>query len=417
MSTTLVQIKRSNTNTAPTSLQEGELAYSYVSNTLFIGGESNNVINVASKSTLDALANASAANGDSTIVKRYPNGSIQISQADVLLAPTANSHIATKAYVDAATANAGGGAEYFAGDGLTLTSNTFAVDTTVVRTSGAQTIGGDKVFPDTITIHDLEITGNLVIDANATLINVTSLNVSDPIIYLAANNKLSDTVDIGIVGGKNDGSYTHTGLIRHASDDKWYLFDNYAPEPTNNVIDVTQASLATLRANIEANSITLVGNTVATQANLDIVYSEANNKVDKAGDTITGPVIIQATLNVSNEIYANTVDFSVYQLASNAFTSTLNIPLEIDSFSAAHYSTVKYIVQVRTVDTVQSTELFCMHDGVETYMTEYATLIAGSPVGVYSLILQGGRVKLVFTPNNPTNAIMTFKVVRYTVSY
>ena len=97
---TLVQIKRSTSNTAPPSLLEGELAYSYVSNTLFIGDTANGVMNIGGKYYADLLDNGSAANGSTTFVRRYANGSAQFSQLDILVAPTANSHAATKQYVD-----------------------------------------------------------------------------------------------------------------------------------------------------------------------------------------------------------------------------------------------------------------------------------------------------------------------------
>lgn len=44
---THIQILRSYANTAPSSLYDGELAYSFVSETLFIGDVSNNVIEIS----------------------------------------------------------------------------------------------------------------------------------------------------------------------------------------------------------------------------------------------------------------------------------------------------------------------------------------------------------------------------------
>lgn len=125
---------------------------------------------------------------------------------------------------------------------------------------------------------DLDVTGNLYVGGYTTYINVSTYTVEDPLIYLAANNELDDMVDIGFMGGKNAaGIYSHTGLIRHAADDKWYLFDGLSEEGhQNNIVDVANTTLATLRANLEANSILLVGNTVATQANLTIANDQAN---------------------------------------------------------------------------------------------------------------------------------------------
>jgi hypothetical protein len=47
MSNTHIQILRSYANTAPETLRDGELAYSFVSDTLFIGDISNNVVQIA----------------------------------------------------------------------------------------------------------------------------------------------------------------------------------------------------------------------------------------------------------------------------------------------------------------------------------------------------------------------------------
>lgn len=44
MANTTIQILRSYANTAPSSLADGELAFSFVSNTLFIGNANNEVI-------------------------------------------------------------------------------------------------------------------------------------------------------------------------------------------------------------------------------------------------------------------------------------------------------------------------------------------------------------------------------------
>ncbi len=46
-SNTTIQILRSYSNVAPPSLADGELAYSFVSNTLFIGDGAGDVIEIA----------------------------------------------------------------------------------------------------------------------------------------------------------------------------------------------------------------------------------------------------------------------------------------------------------------------------------------------------------------------------------
>lgn len=46
MANTTIQILRSYANTAPTTLDDGELAYSFVSNTLFIGTQFNQIVEI-----------------------------------------------------------------------------------------------------------------------------------------------------------------------------------------------------------------------------------------------------------------------------------------------------------------------------------------------------------------------------------
>jgi hypothetical protein len=76
ISNTKILIKRSSTTTIPTGLQAGELAYSFASNTLFLGNTTGTgVVNIGGylyTSTIDA---ATAANTSSTLVKRGSDGS------------------------------------------------------------------------------------------------------------------------------------------------------------------------------------------------------------------------------------------------------------------------------------------------------------------------------------------------------
>ena len=66
-----------------------------------------------------------------------------------------------------------------------------AVDSTVVRTSGVQSIAGNKTFS-----NDVIVTGNLTINGTSTTVNTTNLNVTDRFINL---NDGGSAADGGIV--------------------------------------------------------------------------------------------------------------------------------------------------------------------------------------------------------------------------
>lgn len=148
------------------------------------------------------------------------------------------------------------------GDGITSNfvdaNNTLIVDVdnTVIRTTGGQTITGD-----------ITVTGNLSVTGNLTSLDINTFKIEDPLIQLAANNEISDAVDIGFIGHYSDDSGVtkrHTGLVRHASDGKYYLFKNYTDDSLdtstpNNIIDVANTSFQ--RAILDAD---IVGGNVSS---------------------------------------------------------------------------------------------------------------------------------------------------------
>jgi len=75
MSNTIIQIKRSDANSQPANLSAGEFAYSYLSNTLFLGTTNGTgVINVGGLLYTQTIDAATAANTANTLVKRRSDG-------------------------------------------------------------------------------------------------------------------------------------------------------------------------------------------------------------------------------------------------------------------------------------------------------------------------------------------------------
>ena len=120
------------------------------------------------------------------------------------------------------------------GGGTLDTSRTFSLDTTVVRTTGAQTIAGDKTFSNNIVVG-----GNLTVSGTTTTINTDTISIEDNMIELARNNTASDSVDFGLYGvydtsGSQD---LYSGLFRDAGTDKWKFFKGSQTVPANTTVD------------------------------------------------------------------------------------------------------------------------------------------------------------------------------------
>ena len=117
----------------------------------------------------------------------------------------------------------------------------------------------------------VQIGGDIIVTGNLVTQNVSSVIVSDPMIQLAANNN-GDLVDIGFVGHYYNGAANvHTGLIRHAADDQYYLFESYLTNPGPNIIDVGNTTsgfaIATLNAFVKGGGFTSNSSAVFIQAN------------------------------------------------------------------------------------------------------------------------------------------------------
>jgi hypothetical protein len=308
MANTLIQLKHSTVTNAPPSLNTAEPAYSFTSNTLFIGLDGA-VINIGGQFYTSQIDNATdAATGD-TLVRRDATGNAEFNwitanyfdgtffgnansatsletarffnfsgdvdavavsfdgtaNADFTLELTntgvtigtyggqtqipvitvdedgritsaANASISTDLNIAADTGSnvislASDTLTFVGGSGITTTIGPtdnveFAVDNTVIRTTGGQTIESGL----TIANGDLTIvSGNLLVTGNTVTFNIANYVVDDPIILLANNNP-SNAVDLGFVAHYEENATTkHTGLVRDVSTATWYLFENYGP--------------------------------------------------------------------------------------------------------------------------------------------------------------------------------------------
>ena len=145
-------------------------------------------------------------------------------------------------------------------DILTLAGTTDASSPT---TGTLKVAGGVGIAKKLYVGTDLNVVGNSVFNGNVsflgsnTLISTTVVNIEDNILQLSHLNP-SDLVDIGFIGGYNNGANVHTGFFRDATDDTWKLFKNYSAEPSTTInVAANGFEFANLRLNnLEANNIT-----------------------------------------------------------------------------------------------------------------------------------------------------------------
>lgn len=199
------------------------------------------------------------------------------------------------------------------GGGITTTftdaTDTFgvAVDSTVVRTSGAQAIAGD-----------LSVTGNLIVSGTQTFVNTSTVVTTDSLLKLAANNTVGDVIDIGFYGSSNTGSSVqYHGLVREGSGGTnagaFYLFKNLATDPTGNVVSYAGLTKADLYANLKGGTVSGLASAIAVAdggtgatsftSGQRIGYN-GTNLVSIANNTTT----VTGGLSAANTITSVTVD-------------------------------------------------------------------------------------------------------------
>jgi hypothetical protein len=324
---------------------------------------------------------------------------------------------------------------FTAGDGLTgggdLSANrTLSVDSTVVRTTGAQNIGGLKTFTDSVVIN-----GDLTIEGNTTTIGTTSLLVEDKFIELAANTVGAPSGDVGIY--LNRGNQGNSAIYYDQSEGYFALVNTLDPA-TNTVVSPT--SFAALRV-----GTILVSNTqVVTNLNADLLDGQSGSYyLDFGNATNTGVITLDRVLANGNSsshsisVGGLTVDSNTFHVDStNNFVGVRTVtplaPLQIeavgiatstlptttttanqvlDTFSAAAFRTAKYTVQVHDTanNYYHSCEILLIHDGSTVYMTEYAIVFTSVSLATFNADISGGNVRLLVTPTNNTN---TIRVVR-----
>jgi len=364
MANTVIQLKYSTVTATPTALNVAEPAYSYTSNTLFIGSPTGTgAIAIGGKFYLDqqqdiynsanaAFAAANAA-GTSTTVNSafqaansagsyansafvaansagsYANSSFIHANSAFIQSNAAFDH-ANAAFASAnneagvnATQNNSIAAAFIAanssgsyGNTSFITANAAfeAANSAGIYANGAFTRANNAINANTggTITGDLSITGNLSVLGNTFTISATTIVANDTVIVLGANNYTSDLLDIGFAGHYNDGANAHTGFIRDHGTKEWQLFEGYTPEiGANNDININDPSfkIATLNANVHSTKILIKGIDLLPYVNIafntaNAAFASANN-IDGVNATQNNSIDAAFIAANSAGVYAN----------------------------------------------------------------------------------------------------------------
>jgi len=164
------------------------------------------------------------------------------------------------------------------------------------------------------TAGNVIIGGNLTVNGTRTTVNVDTLDVEDALIRLA-NGNTADAIDIGFIGRFNDGADKLAGVFRDATDNEFYLFDEYVDTNVeDNVIDRSHSSFSLAKTNVDTikfaqKSFALTGDVAGTinmsdmgTTNHSMAVTIQANSVALGTDTTGNYIatIVQATTGASD---------------------------------------------------------------------------------------------------------------------
>ena len=124
--------------------------------------------------------------------------------------------------------------------------------------------------------------------------------------------------------------------------------------------------------------------------------TEADTKfVDVAGDTMTGPLIVDATLTVNQDIIQTESRFTsaTQTTASTAQTTIL-------SFAHANYGAAEVLVAVTNGGARHISKFLITHDGTTAVATEYGVIYTGSELAAFDVAISGANLELRATPDS-----------------
>jgi hypothetical protein len=212
---------------------------------------------------------------------------------------------------------------------------------------------------------DVTVTGNLVVNGSTTTVNTSTVTTNDPLIKLANNNTVSDSVDIGFYGTYNSAGQKYAGLVRQAGSD-FFLFKNLTSEPTATLPSGsrTEANTGTLFANV-------IGTITSGGYNLLNFSQSAFNTANGANGLAAG-AYNQANTNAINISIGNGINATQNTRLNSLETINTNQNTSISIIQGVDNTQNASIVLLQSIDATQNTRL----NSVETINTNQNTSIS-----------------------------------------
>ena len=324
-----------------------------------------------------------------------------------------------------------GAGTYVAGNGLTLTGNSFAINTTITADlNSIQTLTNKTLTSPVLTTPS--ISGMLILDNNIVIegtddTHETTLTFTDPtqdntITFKNATGTVAFTADISSAIDSFGGAVTGgTGIsASYASTSDILTITNTDLGSSQNIFKNVVVGATTIVADQNDDTLTFAAGsgislTAASTSDTITIDNSGVLSITGTADQITasastGAVTLslpQSIATTSSPSFTGLTVGSVTLTDALLGTATTSVTTTsatvVDTWSATTYSTAKYIVQMKNGNDIEVLEVLVTVDANNNvYLTEYADVISNAQIGTTDADYTGGNVRLLVTSTNGT---------------
>jgi hypothetical protein len=326
-----------------------------------------------------------------------------------------------------------GAGTYLAGNGLTLTGNTFSINTAItVDVSTAQTLTNKTLTSPVVS--GLYLSDNNIIVEGTDNTHETTLTFTDPtqdntITFKDATGTVAFTADISSAIDSFGGAVTGgTGIsASYASTSDILTITNTDLGSSQNIFKNVVVGATTIAADSNDDTLTFVagsGISLSAASTSDTITVDNSGVLSITGTTdqitasaSTGAVTLSLPQSIASTSSPTFAGLSVGSGSLTAGSVTLTDALigtattslsttsatVVDTWSATSYSTAKYTVQMKNGNDIEVLEVLVTVDGNNNvYLTEYADVISNAQIGTTDADYSGGNVRLLVTSTNGT---------------
>lgn len=312
----------------------------------------------------------------------------------------------------------------------TITNNAASIDTTtgaLVVTGGVGIGGNLHVGGHSTLTGNVEISGNLLVTGNTITVNTSTLDVTDPLIYVGSDNA-TDLMDLGVIGVHE--TTKHAGIVRNKDTKHWVLFDD-APITDNSVdfgnvvystldvaaIDIkgnTNSTSTTTGAIVTAGGVGVAGNLHVGGDIVGNIATSSQTAITQVGTLIdlavTGNIVTNSSVIVTDQLEVPTIVISDSAVTSSTLvTSSTTAGQIIASVDASSYRAAEFILKAEATNKYYVATISAVHDGANVDYAIYGTiqLPAGQTCGQVSVAYASGNMNLIVTPSSSDSTTWT----------